>query len=202
MNWYCNLHRLTILQSLLLLQLRLIKGRPHGRTQGYFASYFCMCTNCSASYTYNSTRVCVRVRRPPRVLDFLYVVHVYDVQKYKLAVFRWAFWRTFIEKVTCTLIFVYDTKDALCTTICIKKKFFFDIVLKYVYDLKICRTRTFVRGQRRTKVRPSGRPNSSDILRGQPYQNYHFTNRLRTWDIFFTRINLDKGSLNYQSHPN
>ena len=33
-------------------------------------------------------RVRVRVRRPPTMLDFLYVVHVYDVQMFELAVFR------------------------------------------------------------------------------------------------------------------
>ena len=43
---------------------------------------------------------------------------------------------------------VYDRLD----------KFFFSIVQKYEYDVKESRTRTFVRGQRRTKVRPSGRP--------------------------------------------
>ena len=32
-----------------------VKGRPHGRTQGCFASYFCSCTTFSASYTYKST---------------------------------------------------------------------------------------------------------------------------------------------------
>ena len=36
-----------------------------------------------------------------------------------------------------------------------KKKF--SIVQKYEYDVKVSRTRTFVRGQRRTKVRPCGR---------------------------------------------
>ena len=34
------------------------------------------------------TKERVRVRRPPTMLDFLYVVHVYDVQMYELAVFR------------------------------------------------------------------------------------------------------------------
>ena len=33
----------------------------------------------------------------------------------------------------------------------------FSIVQKYEYDVKVSRTRTFVRGQRRTKVRPCGR---------------------------------------------
>ena len=36
-------------------------------------------------------------------------------------------------------------------------KIFFSIVQKYEYDVKVSRTRTFVRGQRRTKVRPCGR---------------------------------------------
>ena len=34
------------------------------------------------------TRTKVRVRGPPTMLDFLYVVHVYDVQMYELAAFR------------------------------------------------------------------------------------------------------------------
>ena len=161
---------LTILQSLLLL--------PHGRTQGYFASYFCMYTNCSASYTYKSTCVCTSATSSNSVGFFVRPTRVRRT-KVQACCIQMSFLTNFHRKVTCTLIFVYDTNDALCTTICIKKNFF-DIVLKYVYDLKICRTRTFVRGQRRTKVRPSERPNSSDILRGQPYQNYHFTNRLRT----------------------
>ena len=38
--------------------------------------------------TRTKVRVCVRVRRPPTMLDILYVVHVYDVQMYELAVFR------------------------------------------------------------------------------------------------------------------
>ena len=38
--------------------------------------------------TRTKVRVCVRVRRPPTMLDFLYVVHEYDVQMYELAVFR------------------------------------------------------------------------------------------------------------------
>ena len=36
-------------------------------------------------------------------------------------------------------------------------KNFFSIVQKYEYDVKVSRTRTFVRGQRRIKVRPCGR---------------------------------------------
>ena len=32
-----------------------LKGRPHGRTLGYFTSYFCTCTTFSTSYTYKST---------------------------------------------------------------------------------------------------------------------------------------------------
>ena len=35
-----------------------LKGRPHGRTRGYFTSYFCTCTTFSVSYTYKSTCVC------------------------------------------------------------------------------------------------------------------------------------------------
>ena len=31
--------------------------------------------------TRTKVRVCVRVRRPPTMLDFLYFVHVYDMQK-------------------------------------------------------------------------------------------------------------------------
>ena len=38
--------------------------------------------------TRTKVRVRVRVRRPPTMLDFLYVVHVYDVQMFELAVFR------------------------------------------------------------------------------------------------------------------
>ena len=38
--------------------------------------------------TSTKVRVCARVRRPPTMLNFLYVVHVYDVQMYKVAVFR------------------------------------------------------------------------------------------------------------------
>ena len=63
---------------------------------------------------------------------------------------------SFHGKVTRTLIFVHDTNNVLCTTIW--SKIFFSIVQKYEYDVKVSRTRTFVRGQRRTKERPSGRP--------------------------------------------
>ena len=35
--------------------------------------------------------------------------------------------------------------------------FFLESYKKYEYDVKVCRARTFVRGQRRTKVRPCGR---------------------------------------------
>ena len=38
--------------------------------------------------TRTKVRVRVRVRRPPTMLDFLYVVHVFDVQMFELAVFR------------------------------------------------------------------------------------------------------------------
>ena len=37
------------------------------------------------------------------------------------------------------------------------QKIFFSIVQMYEYDVKVSRTRTFVRGQRRTNVRPCGR---------------------------------------------
>ena len=36
-------------------------------------------------------------------------------------------------------------------------KIFLESYKKYEYDVKVCRARTFVRGQRRTKVRPCGR---------------------------------------------
>ena len=35
-----------------------LKGRLHGRTRGYFTSYFCTCTTFSPSDTYKSTCVC------------------------------------------------------------------------------------------------------------------------------------------------
>ena len=38
--------------------------------------------------TRTKVRVRVQVRRPPTMLDFLYVVHVYEEQMYELAVFR------------------------------------------------------------------------------------------------------------------
>ena len=38
--------------------------------------------------TRTKVRVCVRVRRPPTLLDFLYVVDVYDIQKYEVPSFR------------------------------------------------------------------------------------------------------------------
>ena len=59
----------------------------------------------------------------------------------------------FIEKLTCTLIFVLDTNNVLYTTVWTT---FFSIVQKYMYDVKVSRTRTFVREQRRTNVRPCG----------------------------------------------
>ena len=62
-----------------------LKGCPHGRTQGYFASYVRVRPQ-------RRTRTKVRVRRPPTVLDLLYVLHFYDVQMYELAVFRWAYY--------------------------------------------------------------------------------------------------------------
>ena len=61
----------------------------------------------SASYTYKST--CgVRVRRPPTVLDFLYVVHVCEVQMYEFAVFRWAYYHRWRFKSICVF-----TRDKL-----------------------------------------------------------------------------------------
>ena len=59
-----------------------------------------MCMNFSASYT-------VHIQKYMSVyeydlLEFLYVVQVYDVQKYELALFRWAYCCLFIyiKKVT------------------------------------------------------------------------------------------------------
>ena len=43
-------------------------------------------------------------------------------------------------------------------------KKFFSIVQKYEYDVKVSRTRTFVRGQRCTKVRPCGRTFNKEHL--------------------------------------
>ena len=43
--------------------------------------------------TRTKVRLRVRVRRPPTVFDFLYVVHVYDVQMYELAVFSGLIYR-------------------------------------------------------------------------------------------------------------
>ena len=58
-------------------------------------------------------------------------------------------------------------------------KNFFSIVQKYEYDVKVSRTRTFVRGQRRTKVRPCGR-----TFRGrwfiQKLLEVHFTRIMNT----------------------
>ena len=82
-GWYrrapmsvCAQERLTAKWLLLLEQTGmeahgfLLKGRPHGRTRGYFTSYFCTCTTFLASYTYKKyVCVCVRVRRPPTMLD-------------------------------------------------------------------------------------------------------------------------------------
>ena len=70
---------------------KFIKGRPHGRTRGYFTSYFCTCTTFSASYTYKSTCACTSTTSSNHV-GFLYVVHVYDVQMYELAFFKWAYY--------------------------------------------------------------------------------------------------------------
>ena len=68
-----------------------VKGRPHGRTRGSFTSYFCTCTTFLASYTYKSTCVCTSTTSSNHV-GFLYVVHVYDVQMYELAFFKWAYY--------------------------------------------------------------------------------------------------------------
>ena len=43
-------------------------------------------------------------------------------------------------------------------------KIFLASYKKYEYDVKVSRTRTFVRGQRRTKVRPCGRTLTEDIF--------------------------------------
>ena len=60
--------------------MREVKGCPHGRTK--------VRVRPSQRRKRTKVRVRVRVRRPPTVLNFLYVVHVYDVQKYELALFR------------------------------------------------------------------------------------------------------------------
>ena len=69
----------------------MLKGRSHGRTRGYFTSYFCTCTTFLASYTYKSTCVCTSTTSSNHV-GFLYVVHVYDVQMNELAFFKWAYY--------------------------------------------------------------------------------------------------------------
>ena len=51
-----------------------------------------VCVRPSQRRTRTKIRVRVRVRRPPTVLDFLYVVNVYDVQMYEVALFRWAYY--------------------------------------------------------------------------------------------------------------
>ena len=68
-----------------------VKGRPHGRTRGYFTSYFCTCTTFLASYTHKSTCACTSTTSSNHV-GFLCVVHVYDVQMYELAFFKWAYY--------------------------------------------------------------------------------------------------------------
>ena len=50
---------------------------------------------------------------------------------------------------------LYDANNVLCTTVWTKK--ILESYKKYEYDVKVSRTRTFVRGQRRSKVRPCGR---------------------------------------------
>ena len=59
-----------------------LKVRPHGRTRSFVR------VRPSQPRTRTKVRVRVRVRRTPTMLDFLYVVHVYDVQMFELAVFR------------------------------------------------------------------------------------------------------------------
>ena len=76
---------------LCLLFIIALKGRPHGRTRGYFISYFCTCTTFLASYTYKSKCVCTSTTSSNHV-GFLYGVHVYDVQMYELAFFKWAYY--------------------------------------------------------------------------------------------------------------
>ena len=80
--------------------------------QGYFASYFCMCTTLLL-YVYNLLSF-VHIQKYMSVYkygvlqqcwNFFYILQ-YDIQKYDLAVFRWAYCCLFIEKVTLTLIFV------------------------------------------------------------------------------------------------
>ena len=92
----CILFNFFLLSNMYFLNLtfleHLLKGRPHGRTRSYFTSYFCTCTTFSASYTYKSTCVCTSTTSSNHV-GFLYVVHVYDVQMYELAVFRWAYYQ-------------------------------------------------------------------------------------------------------------
>ena len=61
-----------------------LKGRPHGRTRGYFTSYFFVRVRPSQPCTRTKVRVRVRVRRPLTMLDFLYVVHVYDYKSTSL----------------------------------------------------------------------------------------------------------------------
>ena len=65
------------------LTLRL-KGRPH---EAILPRSFVR-VRPSQPRTRTKVRVRVRVRRPPTMLDFLYVAHIYDVQMYELAVFR------------------------------------------------------------------------------------------------------------------
>ena len=65
-------------------------------------------------------RVCVRLRRPPTVLDFLYDVLVYDTQSTSLL----------YKGGVKTDVLLYDVV----------------LVQKYVYDLLLHRTRIFVRG--------------------------------------------------------
>ena len=59
-------------QAFQIIYYFILKGRPHGRTRGYFTSYFCTCTTFLASYTYKSTCVCTSTTSSNHV-QFLYV---------------------------------------------------------------------------------------------------------------------------------
>ena len=59
-------------------------------------------------------------------------------------------------------------------------KNFFSIVQKYEYDVKVSRIRTFVRGQRRTKVRLCGRTLSPEKGRKKKRIRTKKKKRIRT----------------------
>ena len=73
-------------------------------------------------------------------------------------------------KIFYILIFLFKhvKKAKLCAVYDRLDKKIFSIVQKYEYDVKVSRTRTFVRGQRRTKVRPCGRTLTTDTVK--PYR--------------------------------